>query len=762
MVQFLLKVNMIWLIASGTAVLAVFFVVKNRNLKTGMLLLIISILGGLVFEYKDSFHSVLHSFNLSYSVCEGYVLNVKEKSTDYHQLIIRVERAKIKGQIVYPNENVLFTVLGEYPKIYDLAGKKISISGEISIPPKSRNPKLFDYQLYLKTNNIYTIITSQSSSIEILRGQTKNLIHLLSHFKFTFIERLHGSMDTESLGLLIGILFGDKNYIDSDVYESFQKNGTAHILSVSGIHIAIIYGFLESIFRKQRSKFKNIFIITVLILYAALSEFSPPVNRSVFMIIVYIISKPLYRRYDLTSSTCFTAFILLLINPFVLFNTGFQLTYMAVFSIAVIQTYINNKIKIRNKLTEILGPLLGVQIGLIPITAYLFNYFSWSAFIMNIPIIILSDIILPIGFLLIILSFWGGPLFVFICLMEEFLIKSMIWINNLTIADDIGFMNVVSPSIVLIIAYYFVIFFFASELRITFKTQYSDKLILSLLVFLLIICVMIPDIEKKSDIVFLDVGQGDSIHIRTPQGRNILIDGGGSKNADYDVGKRILLPYLLKNGVNKVDLAVITHFDADHYLGIYSILKEIKFENIAAFEGNKTLHKDLIKEIHNNCSKVIFLDKGDKLNIEDGVWMKVLYPLKGYIASGENIENDSSLVIELYYLGQKILFTGDISADSEKIILSEIPNLKSEIIKVPHHGSKYSSSLEFIKKVRPKAAIVEVGKNNFGHPAPSVIERYKKEDIMVFRTDECGAILIDIEKGKASIRTMRSGKVHEL
>lgn len=761
-VRFFWDICGIWLIASIAAALAVFFIAKNKNAKISILLMVIALLGGLLFDIRDSRKSSLHPYNCSNSVCEGYVLNVKEKNSEYHQLVIDVDKAEIKNKVIYPNEKVLFSVYGKYPEIYDLTGKRIRISGEISVPSKSRNPKLFDYQLYLKSNDIYTIATSAASGIKVMPAKIRVIPNLLSRFKFGFIEKLSKHMDEQSVGLLVGVLFGDKNYMDQDIYDAFQKNGTAHILSVSGIHIAIIYGFLESLFNKKNSKVKDVFIAAVLLMYAALSEFSPPVSRSVFMIIVYIASKLFFRRYDLTSSTSFTALALMLQNPFVLFNTGFQLTYAAVFSIAAVQPFIENKIKIKNKASELIGPMIAVNAGLIPITAYIFNYFSWSSFFMNIPVIILSDIILPIGFFLMILSFLGGYLFIFACLTEEFLIKSMIWINKLTVNEGIGFINIPSPSVIVIFAYYLVLFYFASELRITFKPKNREKLIAFVLGGLLILCIAVPNFKNEKDIIFLDVGQGDCIHVRTPKGRNILIDGGGSKDPKYDVGKRILLPYLYKNGAYKIDLAVISHFDTDHYQGIYSIMKEMKIDRMASFEGNRITHKKLMDEMKTYCSEIVFLKKGDRLDIEDGIWMKVLYPETEREYSANNIENEACLVLELFYKNKKILFTGDIDADAEKRIISEVSDLNADIVKVPHHGSKYSSSKEFISKVNPKAAIIQVGKNNFGHPDPSVIERYKKEDIMIFRTDYDGAVMIDIENGKTSIETMLNGEAYEL
>ena len=246
----------------------------------------------------------------------------------------------------------------------------------------------------------------------------------------------------------------------------------------------------------------------------------------------------------------------------------------------------------------------------------------------------------------------------------------------------------------------------------------------------------------------IDVGQGDSTLIVTPQGKNILIDGGGSES--YDVGKNILLPYLLDRKVTKLDYVIISHFDTDHVGGILTVLEELNVKKVIIgkqYENSENYEK-FLETVKNKKILVMQVQKGDKINIEKDVQIKVLFPEEKMIE--ENSINNNSLVFKLIYKDISILFTGDI----EKIAEEQIVNLyfrnnilKSTILKVSHHGSKTSSTQEFLELVHPKIALIGVGENNlYGHPNDDVIERLKNINAKIYRTDNDGEIIVEVNK----------------
>ena len=243
---------------------------------------------------------------------------------------------------------------------------------------------------------------------------------------------------------------------------------------------------------------------------------------------------------------------------------------------------------------------------------------------------------------------------------------------------------------------------------------------------------------------------GDSTLIITPKQKKVLIDGGGGLNREnYDVGESVLLPYLLDRNINCLDYVFISHFDTDHSLGCAKIIENLTVSNLIL---NKQLEEnDIYKHIVSIAKQkkvnLIYVKAGDVITL-NGVKIKILHPQEKLIA--ENSINNNSIVFKLEYKSFSILFTGDIENIAEEVILSKNINLKADILKVAHHGSKTSSSQRFIEAVSPKIALIGVGKNNmFGHPNREVIETLQSYGTKIYRTDECGEISITVNnRGK--------------
>ena len=363
-------------------------------------------------------------------------------------------------------------------------------------------------------------------------------------------------------------------------------------------------------------------------------------------------------------------------------------------------------------------------------------------------------------------------------------IQGLIGISNLA---NLPFSKiyVATPSLVSIIIYYIVIFV-GNQLYVIYTSKYLSstqkrgKNIIALIkykvyqkkrkfakklnnigdlkslilktykiIILLISVIVIFQFNKKIEICFLDVGQGDSCFITTPNHKTILIDGGGSTSSTFDVGKDTLIPYILDKGHTKVDYIFISHFDQDHSLGCAKIIENLTVSNLIL---NKQLEEnDIYKHIVSIAKQkkvnLIYVKAGDVITL-NGVKIKILHPQEKLIA--ENSINNNSIVFKLEYKSFSILFTGDIENIAEEVILSKNINLKADILKVAHHGSKTSSSQRFIEAVSPKIALIGVGKNNmFGHPNREVIERLQSYGTKIYRTDECGEISITVNnRGK--------------
>ena len=272
------------------------------------------------------------------------------------------------------------------------------------------------------------------------------------------------------------------------------------------------------------------------------------------------------------------------------------------------------------------------------------------------------------------------------------------------------------------------------------------KKILYITIIIVLIIVLFQIKNNYLEIYFVDVGQGDCTLIKTPKEKSILVDGGDGNSEKYDYGKKVVLPYLLDRKISKLDYIIISHFDSDHVGGIISIIKEIKVEKIVIGKQfveseNFKLFLEIAKEKN---IQLQIVEVGDIIHIEKDLLFYVLWPTSEKIVN-ENILNNNSLVGKLVYKNFSMLFTGDIEEIAEKEILKKYENdqLNSTVLKVAHHGSKTSSTMEFLENVNPKYALIGVGKNNnFGHPSNVTIENLNKIGTNIFRTDENGEITI--------------------
>lgn len=262
--------------------------------------------------------------------------------------------------------------------------------------------------------------------------------------------------------------------------------------------------------------------------------------------------------------------------------------------------------------------------------------------------------------------------------------------------------------------------------------------------------------EKTLTVVFLNVRQGDSIFIETPLGKHILIDGGPCVKewSSFDAGKNVLIPYLRKHRIRKLDLVVATHPDLDHIGGLLEVVKRIP---IKLFLDSGTLsttytYEQLLKEIERRKIKYKVAKPGI-VKVDPSVTLEVLSQIDDRYRDNPN---DNSIVLKLSFGKISFLFTGDITQNAELFLVHHYGNkLSADILKAPHHGSNSSSSLSFLKAVAPKIYIISCGKNPFGHPHKEVVDRILGLGIKLYRTDKCGHIIIKTDGEKINITTER-------
>lgn len=453
-----------------------------------------------------------------------------------------------------------------------------------------------------------------------------------------------------------------------------------------------------------------------------------------------------YRKLDVATSISLALLISLINNPFCINNNGLLLSYGGTIGIVLFERKIeailgiqhqgiilHKKIifhKLKILIKQMLAVTISAQIIILPIMMIKFNTISFTFFISNILAGFLIGIIVICGYVLIIVSLISTELAKCGFIIYNLILKLFLILIDFCSQIPFSKIYIKTPNLIIIIVYYFVILGIRfSIIKLNYVKKNSKKIIAILLIVILVFNILkiIPSTLK---IHFIDVGQGDSTLIVTPTNKKILVDSGGSTSSEtFDVGESTLVPYLLNRGIDTLDYIIISHFDADHCNGFIAVLDKIKVKKVIISKQAEVCneYETIINIIKEKNIPVQIVKKGDKIQFDKYVYIHILYPTENLKFSDIN---NNSIVCKLIYGDFSILFTGDIEKEAEEDVLNlykDTKILKSIILKAGHHGSRTSSTQEFIEAVEPKIALIGVGENNkFGHPSDEVIEKLEK------------------------------------
>lgn len=670
-------------------------------------------------------------------------------------------------------------------------GTQIKLVGEYTAPEGQRNFKGYSYKEYLMTKEIYgTVKIENSNDVETIKKNQSNffekMINKLSNLLKRKVEIL---LPENSASLLKGILLGDCTDISSDVKENFKECNLSHMLAVSGAHLSyLIIGIniilSKKIFGKRASKIITIFGI---IIFMNITNMSPSIERAGISSIICIIASLIHRKPDSINAVAIAVLCTVIKNPLSILNVGMQLSYAGTLSLLMFangreennsREIIENSEKgknIKKYLVESIKVTLCANILIMPLTIYKFNTISLNFILANLVAGPLLGLSLILGLIMLVTSFISlniAKLFSFI--LNIILIILM---NSTKLISQIPYSNitVITPHLISIVIIYTIIFlgyYIAKSPELRKKLKTKNKLIIKTITIVLsitIISVATLNLleEKKLKLYFVDVGQGDCTYLKTPSGKNILIDGGGNRDKEkYDVGKKVLLPYLLDRRVKKLDYIIVSHFDADHAQGLEAVIQNIKVKNIIVCKqaSDSALYKEIIKLCKKKNVNIITVKRGQTIKIDKYVHFEILHPGDIMLDDGKGGLNANAIVAKMYCTIKNktttIMFTGDIEEKAEEELVKIYEDkLKADILKVAHHGSKTSSTAEFLKCVSPKIALIGVGKDNtFGHPNSGVLSRLEDINAKIYRTDKLGEITVTISKNKTSIKTMIKDK----
>ena len=679
-----------------------------------------------------------------------------------------------------PSQNVSAKLLIRFQDLQSLRyGKHLTLTGMLRQPKSQRNPGGFDYRAYLNRQKVSGIIYHQG----LLRiGEQSGFLPLrwIEALRFKterVIDRVYSGLESFSSNalhaeLLKGVLLGKRGDVPTETLNIFRNSGTFHVLAVSGLHVGLVAFFCYfglSIFRIPK-KVLSLLTILAVVIYACLVGFRPSVFRASLMAILFLFASIIDRDADIYNLLAVAASVLLLINPTQVWDVGFQLSFVAVASIVYFVPKMEQPLRRLWEQTEsvdipafvrykniavkwlIMSYLVtfAAQLGTGPLIAYHF-YRAYPLGLIVGPFAVgLVSLIVCVGMVSVCVGFIWLPFAKLLAMVNHAII--FIFLNLIGIFGQKWGIMKLAPTVGIIIVYIAII------LGIThWRKAYEHWRIASLIALAVIACwVWDSALHEKGrllEVITLDVGQGDAAVVRLPDRRTILIDGGiqhayfdekKQRQVDYDVGERIIEPYLDANSIRQLDLVVLTHPDLDHGGGLGHILQNYKVKHILGISDmalDSQTHQRLRTIAKVRDIPYSFRYKS-KIELTADVKLNLLHPIDETSTNllDEN-KNDDSLVLKLSYGEVDILFTGDIETNAETRLIRSQQDLRSEVLKVPHHGSRSSSSARFLDRVQPRYAIFSLGiDNRYQLPHAEVVTRYQERNCVQLRTDELGAI----------------------
>lgn len=654
--------------------------------------------------------------------------------------------------------------LTEHQSIQELLipGMYCQASGSLNRPSPARNPNAFDYKQYLQRNQISWILDVDTLSLETCFKQT-GIITAIKAFRHREIAKVKNTLPEETSALAAALIFGERNFFDPETERSYQKIGIVHLLAISGLHVGLLTGMMYYILiRLGMTKEKTeILLITFLPIYAVMTGLAPPVVRAATMLMMLIGSRRLELRMKPLDAVSASFIIMAFFQPRILFDTGFQLSFAVSFSLIISAPVILKASPSFLKQTAAASFI--AQLSSLPVilaTFYEVSVISIFANLLFVPLF--SFVLLPLLLIsYIILSILGALPAFFLNLLEDLIhLVNLLAMEMSELPVSTIILGKLEPILLILLIILIPIFFFIYE-GFLIKKLKPPLWLFAVPLLPLLMQVVLPYLNPYGQVVFLDVGQGDSIFIELPYNQgNYLIDTGGvmpfekenwqQRGRSFDPGEKMVVPFLKSEGIRTLDKMILTHGDADHIGGAIALLEEIRVKQliIPRISDRSDLEQSIMNISREKGTDVYLAAIGTGWKTTQGDFL-ILNPSESL---GER--NDQSIVLRAAIGGKKWLFTGDLGIEGENTMARKINDIDIDILKVGHHGSKYSSSELFMERTKPDFAVISVGeKNRYGHPGEEVIKRLEERGIQIFRTDKDGAIIYKFNGNSGTFTT---------
>lgn len=766
----------IFLIFIILSCLVLFF---NYGIKRVFILFFVFILGILRANYAMKTDNFLNDVYCKNAKIEGQIVSSKQIINSKIRFFLNVKNIKIYNK-EYENINSKILVNIDYNEnIIDKfsIGDYIYIEGVLNPPKNSTNPYQFDYKNYLLNKNCTNILYSKSKTLKVIKeaqflsNYNDSFYFVLKKFENTrneIIKKHSKNIKSPELEILSGLVFGSEAVSPDDkIKENFKNSGLLHLLAASGLNVALIYGIWWWLASLARLPY-NLSIITgavFVILYTFMTGFPPSILRASIMLLFVLFGKLIDRKTSTIALIFFVGFLILLFRPKMIFDIGFQLSFMVTLGLVVCCSVIIEKFKnidekykekFKNssrfkkyvfflfspeKLVSIVCVPLIAQLWVIPLQLHYFNNIAPLSVFANIAVVPFIGILSFIGFIGSIFSLVpkisSFIVFVFDMIAKPFL-TLLVKISEFFASFKYSLITTSGFNLFQIFSFWGLILILTFYIQKNFSKKYLIYF-LSLLVIFLMSFIKIDNIKQNLEIMMFDVQNADCFLIKTPNKKYIMIDSAKSGIRGFDDAKNIINPYLRNERIRKIDYLIITHFDSDHSGGAISLLKNFRVNNIIIQNENKTTKtsKEILSYLKENKLNYKIINNNETILKEDNLEIKTFLP------SLSNENNENSIITYLKYKNKNILFMADCGYKGFEKIKKFIPN-NIDILKIGHHGAQNSINKQMINYLYPKYSLISSKENDYNHPHYSTVNLLNEINSKIIQTKNHGFVKLII------------------